>query len=400
VKLVLGALFLLFALPPVAVVVGGAVLWHYIDPITPAICMKLRDLLEPYGKKVARRPEDSFLLGFMLKQGVFIPLFSFYCLWSTLNHGLSWKLVYLFQLVRIGPYFTSFAYAYTLCHKEGHTKRIGMFKSEYWYFANVWNWWIGLFYGVMPSSFALGHTVNHHKYDNQEDDNVTTWDYPRDNFQHYVAYLPRWLAYHGNVSTVMQFYKEGETKLAGMMLVGTGFYWAFFGLFYRISPAFAVCYLGYPLIESSLLLSAINWAWHCFLDPDEDNIYGYSVTLFGSTPQTNILNEDYHVVHHQYPGAHWTEHPRLYEKHKEEYIKNQATMLNETHAVEIFFLSILKKYDVFAEKFVDLSGQLTMQQKEDLVKTRLRTCTWGPNANTIQAKKRQAAAEAQSKKTK
>ena len=35
-----------------------------------------------------------------------------------------------------------------------------------------------------------------------------------------------------------------------------------------------------------------------------------------------------------------------------------------------------------------MSGDLTLEQKEQLIKTRLQTCTWGPRANTIQAKTR------------
>jgi hypothetical protein len=34
----------------------------------------------------------------------------------------------------------------------------------------------------------------------------------------------------------------------------------------------------------------------------------------------------------------------------------QATIFNKTHAIEIFFFAILKKYDLFAERFEDLSG--------------------------------------------
>jgi hypothetical protein len=104
-------------------------------------------------------------------------------------------------VLRIGPYFMNFAYAYTLCHKEGHTK-VGMFNSLW--LQNVFNWWIGLFYGVMPSTFTYGHSRNHHAYNNDEADLVTTWDRPRDNFCNYLAYLPRWLLYHFNITAVFQ----------------------------------------------------------------------------------------------------------------------------------------------------------------------------------------------------
>ena len=34
-----------------------------------------------------------------------------------------------------------------------------------------------------------------------------------------------------------------------------------------------------------------------------------AITILNGT--INVLNEDAHVVHHQYPGTHWTNHPRL-----------------------------------------------------------------------------------------
>ena len=95
------------------------------------------------------------------------------------------------------------------------------------------------------------------------------------------------------------------------MVFGTSVFFGFVGFFAYFNPLFAVLYLVYPFFESALLLSAINWAWHCFLDPDADNDYASSITIFDGDERTNILNEDFHVVHHKYPGAHWALHPAL-----------------------------------------------------------------------------------------
>ena len=85
------------------------------------------------------------------------------------------------------------------------------------------------------------------------------------------------------------------------------------------------------------------------------------------------------MVHHQYPARHWTEHPALYKKHQPDYIKFKATMFRDTHVFELFFLMILKDYDQMADKFVDPSGSMSMEEKDALVKARLRCCLWGPN---------------------
>jgi len=382
----LGFLFLAISLPPVAIVVGTATLWYFIDPITGRVCGLFSKLLSKIGSKMTRNEVDGFMFPVLLLQGVFIPALFFWAYTDHMANNKELNLWYAFgyQLLRIGPYFTSFAYAYTLCHKEGHNQKIGLWKKPYSYaLSHAWNWWIGVFYGVMPSSFAYGHSQNHHTYNNDEDDTVTTWDRPRDSFLNYVRYLPRWCLYHVNISTYIQFSKEGKYDIANKVVGGTLFYASIFGFFFYQSPVFAVAYLGYPLIEACLLLSAINWSWHSFLDPDTTNIYAYSVTIFDGEENTNILNEDYHVVHHQYPGAHWTKHPALFEKHKQDYINNKATCFRQTHAMEIFFFAILKKYDLFADKFVDLSGEMSRDEIEALIKTRLRTCSWGTYENKV-----------------
>lgn len=379
-----GILFLVITLPPVACVVGTCTLWYYMDPIIGRVAPKVVDFIGSYLGFIVRKKEDHFLVATLLLQAVCVPLFCLYCFHQYTLHGFSASLAFLYHLVRIGPFFTNFAYAYTLCHKEGHTSRIGFFNSPYNYcLSHVWNWWIGIFYGVLPSTFAYGHSLNHHKWNNDEMDVITTWDRSRDSFWNYLRYLPRWVMYHSNISSIYTFYQEGNTNVVIKMIAGTVYYALVFGVILRASPLFALVYFAYPLGESILLLSCINWSWHCFLDPDINNVYASSITILEGESNTNILNEDYHVVHHQYPGAHWTQHPILYAKHKQDYIDKKATIFLKTHAMEIFFFAILQKYDLFADKWVDLSGTMTRQDKEDLIKTRLRTVSWGAHKNTI-----------------
>lgn len=380
----LGFLFLAFSLPFVGIVCGVAYVWYYVDPFTPKMCKAVVELLAPFSEKFMRNKADHFMVPTLMLQGMFIPLFFSFCLYQHVHYGFSPLLAFVYHLIRVGPFVSNFAYTYTLCHKEGHSSRIGMFAKPYSYvLKNVWNWWIGVFYGVVPSTFAYGHSLNHHTYNNDHDDVVTTWDRPRDNFFNYVRYVPRWLSYSLNLSTVVQFTKEKNYTVVGHMLMGSLYYTTFLAIFFKINPGFACVYLIYPLVEASLLLSAINWSWHSFLDPDTKNVYAHSVTIFNGPITSNVLNEDYHVVHHQYPGAHWTKHPALYEKHKQEYIDNVATCFDNTHAMELFFLAVSKQYEILADKFVDVGGKMTRDEIVSLIKTRLRTCSWGEYTNKM-----------------
>merc|ERR1712070_566578 len=145
-------------------------------------------------------------------------------------HGFSLAVWFFYHLVRIGPYFMNFAYVYTLCHKEGHTFT-GLYSKQYNnnpVMRNVFNWWIGLFYGVMPASFAFGHSINHHRYNNGPLDVISTSDKPRDSIVNYVCYIPRFMLYALNVSTIIQFCKEKNYQVAWKMFVGSFYYRVWF----------------------------------------------------------------------------------------------------------------------------------------------------------------------------
>ncbi|GAB5362832.1 hypothetical protein AAMO2058_000832600 [Amorphochlora amoebiformis] len=377
----LGACILFTLLPFVGTVVATAVLWDFLDRgctgrpldgVLMTFASWVNRATHDFNKQFVKHEADSYLLNAVVLLAIFIPGLWGFCLYSTITYGFSAYLCYVYHVIRIGPYFMNFAYVYTLCHKEGHS-RIGLFKQPYGrVLNNVFNWWIGLFYGVLPASFAYGHSINHHRYNNGPSDVVSTSDKPRDSFYNFLCYLPRWTGYAINLTTTLQFFRENNSRVAVKMITGSLYWFLFAYAVYLINPTFAFWYLVFPLGENILLLACVNWCWHAFLNPnDPEDEYVGSITIFDGP--INVLNEDFHVVHHQYPGAHWTNHPKLYDKHFQlkEYSKHVATVFKETHAFELFFLIILRKYDIMAEKFVLLEGTLTIDEKKALIKERL-----------------------------
>lgn len=376
VRFVCGWIMLCTIIPVVAIVVGTSVLWDCIDPITMRVASWINKATYTFNQRFVKHEADGFLVNAIVYFGVIIPSVFAWNAWYTVNHGFSLWLAFAYNVFRIGPYFMSFAYVYTLCHKEGHSI-VGQYKGI-WnsLFRNIFNWWIGLFFGVMPSTFAYGHTRNHHKYNNELEDIISIADAPRDSFHNFVAYVPRFSLYSINVSTVERFAKEGRYNGVAKMCFGTLYYAAFLYACFQVDFWFGVCYGLYPSLENIALLACVNWSWHAFMDPkDFDNEYAASTTILGD--MLNVLNEDYHVVHHMFPAAHWTQHPVLYKKHKQDYIDNRATIFQNTHVFELFFLIILKEYRKMAEKFVDLSGKLTVDEKEQIVIERLRAVRHG-----------------------
>eukprot|EP00756_Hemistasia_phaeocysticola_P014463 Hpha_TRINITY_DN15338_c0_g8::TRINITY_DN15338_c0_g8_i1::g.89038::m.89038 len=387
----LGCITGLLLFPLTATTVASTVLWDALDRgfrgrpqegVVMTMAKWVTKNTEALGKPFVRNPKDAFLVHIVFLLGIVVPSVFFYSFWRTLNHGFDPLYCFMYHVFRLGPYFMNFAYCYALCHKEGHSQ-LGLFKGIFRKpMGVVFNWWIGLFYGVMPSTFVYGHSINHHKYNNGPHDVISTSDKPRDNFRNFMCYLPRFILYAVNISTIAQFFREGNYKVCIRMLLGNAWWAAWFLTFASFSPQFAFWYIVFPIGENALLLSCINWTWHAFLNPDdpEDEFVG-SITILGGP--IDVLAEDFHVVHHQYPGAHWSTHEQRYQHHlaSGEYSKGPATVFKDTHAFEVFALVVLREYDELARKFVDMKGGMTHDEKKAILQQRLRACWWGPRRN-------------------
>ena len=167
---------------------------------------------------------------------------------------------------------------------------------------------------------------------------------------------------------------------------------------------FALWYVGYPFMEQVVLLMMANWSWHAFIDPDDpSNEEVLSTTILNG--QINVLNEDAHVTHHKYPGTHWSNTPRLLEKHRAEYdAQGYGSVFKNTHVFEVGGLCVAAEYSELAKRFVGFipeghedevlgvsanqrhllpeipSCPLPQKEVEELLKARLRHCWHGPRA--------------------
>mmetsp|Transcript_17865 Transcript_17865/g.50633 ORF Transcript_17865/g.50633 Transcript_17865/m.50633 type:complete len:521 (-) Transcript_17865:137-1699(-) len=417
ISFVCGAITLVVVGPPIGLVVFTSMIWEAIDrgfdggfvdsgkELTGFIFTKFIPWLEAkthtFNAKFVKRREDAYMMNCIVGYGVIIPAMFFACAYHAYRNGLSLPLAFVYHLIRIGPFFMNFAYVYTLAHKEGHSFN-GLFAkpyNDYFVLRNVFNWWIGMFYGVLPAVFAYGHSINHHRYSNGPYDVVTNSDKPRDNFFNWVAYIPRFLLYNVNISTTIQFANEKRWATVGKVIYGSVYFFVWVAIWaWAVGPAFALTYLAFPFFEAALLLAGVNWSWHAFFDPDEpDNEFIQSITILDGT--INVLNEDSHVVHHQYPGAHWTEHPKHLNKFWEQYMDRCGSVFQKTHTFEIFGMSVIRDYDGLAKKFVVAPNKnMTHEEKVVLMKKRLRGCWWGPRAQN-KAAAMQFTGEATQKKT-
>jgi len=320
-------------------------------------------------------------LFYMLLLSTWTPALFLVCAYTHMSQPaatatFSFGMCYCYHVLRMGPYFKFFAHAATLIHKEGHANKMtGLFKKPYGAVLNhVMEWWVAFFYGHVPENYRVGHVEVHHGEGNGFGDCTTTLHVDRDCGWAFFRYMADFAEFWSGFAVVEYFNqkmnngkhrvsKEKDVVDRQRQAMGmAAYYGAMLAVAVVVDPLFALCYLLFPHLETINYLSAINYTWHAFADPDDvDNEFVKSITILEG--HYNLFNEDYHVEHHLRPGAHWSKAAETYENRIDEYRDNKATIFRDTMEFELFFLVVLKEMDVLVEKFVDLSGKMTDADK-------------------------------------
>lgn len=375
VMLYLGTAILATAGPFVVLQVALCTLWEAVDRRTVnfiGLCSRASQALAAPCKFLVKNEADGFIVHLLVWLGAVLPAWFFYELYLSITVGFSWKRVMVYNLVRIGPMYMNFMYCYVMCHKEAHNYG-NLFVSPYNSFLKyVFNHWVGLFNGVVPGAFTYAHVYNHHKYDNCERDIISTAFRPRDEFSSWVRYVPEFFAYACNLSSVFAFWSEGRYRFVGGIILSTIWYVLFVGTCWFASPMFTLFTLIYAFVEANILLSVVNFVWHAFIDPDDpSNDYINSTTIIEGLNFT--LAEEYHVVHHQYAGAHWTQHSELYFKHMESYKACVPSVFYKQNIFEVFGMIVSKDYTKLAQIYYKpfLPKGITEEDLAQLLKKRL-----------------------------
>ena len=353
---VLGGTFAAVALPFVVVQIAITTAWGGLYSRFPRFLPRV----PAFGGALAADARDDWLLPWALWLAVVQPA-AWLWLGRWAGPAPSWALLLGFNVVRIGPMYSNFAHVYTLCHMEAHRRYQLWGRRGPWGYA--FNWWVGLYHGVLPGTFTASHLYNHHRFDNDVRDAYSTAGYPRDSIVSLLRYLVVWCFYATNLSTLYDFYKRRMPLWFCHTALGTAYYAGFVALaVHATSARWALWTIGYPLVEGNILLAVVNFTWHMFLE--EGNEYVNSTTIEQGTEF--IFSEEYHVVHHQAPGYHHTRYRAHYEKHRSKY----DLVFEKCNLFELGFTAIFRNYERLRGFVKDPTPETI-----DILKRRLR-CTW------------------------
>jgi len=126
---VAGVCLLALAGPPVGVVVFAAMIWEAIDrgfdggfvdsgrELTGFLFAKaipwLRESTQKFNERFVKRSDDAYMMNCIVAYGVMVPMMFFGCAYIAFhseNRMTPLWVLFVYHLVRIGPYFMNFAY--------------------------------------------------------------------------------------------------------------------------------------------------------------------------------------------------------------------------------------------------------------------------------------------------
>ncbi len=239
------------------------------------------------------------------------------------------------------------------------------FKKEYGLANYYLPWFIGLFFGQTPDTYASHHLGMHHRENNMEEDLSSTMHYQRDSLKDFLKYFLNFFLL-GILPLIQYFNKKNQTKLRNRIIKGEIFFIVLcVGLCFVNWPATVMVFI-LPFVLSRLIMMMGNWAQHSFVDAeDPGNHYKNSITCINTKYNKKCWNDGYHISHHIRPAMHWTEHPEHLRTNIDEYTKNKALIFEDAEFLYVWKNLMAKNYSKLADKLINL--QDTFGSKEEAI---------------------------------
>ena len=290
-------------------------------------------------------------------------------LYSPLLTGNIWWAWAGFHLILclavfLGPYTL-------MLHNTSHRP---FFKRDY----NNWNkyipWVLAPFMGQSPDLYFIHHMGMHHNEGNMPEDKSSTMPFQRDSIFGFLHYYLRFL-FIGVLELAQYFFSKKRSSMGVQAARKEFSYWLFLGLmctFVNLGATVAVFIL--PLIIIRLAMMSGNWGQHAFVDPDEpNNDYKSSITCINSGYNRQCFNDGYHIGHHLVPNMHWTDMPVEFQENIQKYADNQSLVFEGLDFQIVWFLLMIKRYDVLAKHLVNINGNTFASDEEAIAIMKKRT---------------------------
>ena len=277
-----------------------------------------------------------------------LPLAAF-VLWYMEN--TFWNLV-IFGGLHLFMWFTAMDTYVLQLHCISHRKVFKSFLAPvlYHYFVSI----LGPLFGETPETYYVHHIGMHHAYNNHFQDLSCTLPYVRDSFVDWLKYYGSFMVIHPQLFKL--FYGRNN-KLLARFFVGEGSWLLvmLYNLAARPMPTFIVMVLPVLIMRGGMM--AGNWGQHAFINPKEPTTnLGHSVNIVDSAYNRRCFNDGYHIMHHLYPQAHYTELPQLFCKDLKVLAEHECIVFSHPKwdFAAIWFHLMIKDYDTLARHYVNI----------------------------------------------
>ena len=180
--------------------------------------------------------------------------------------------------------------------------------------------WLSVFYGYPTFAWIPTHNLNHHRFLNREGDATITWRYSRRNTWLVASTYFFVSAYWQNavVDTFTQkaratrpgLYRQIVAQKVTVVLAHASLFALAVGrLGWRAGATAYACGFGASAAMGLWGMIFFNYIQHVHCDPW--SAHNHSRNFVSPLANWLVFNSGLHTVHHEHPGAHWSELPAL-----------------------------------------------------------------------------------------
>jgi beta-carotene hydroxylase len=188
-----------------------------------------------------------------------------------------------------------------IAHNHNH---LGIWKSDF--LNGITDYWITLFYGYPAFAWIPTHNMNHHVYNNKEQDYTATYKISENNNLLTLLAYPTYsgmVQQKANVEYVKSLWIKDRKKWVHCMLQVSALV-----LFYAVALFLnwkkALLYIIIPHQVGLNAVLVFNYIQH--VHANEDSAFDHSRNVVGWGMNAFLFNNGFHTVHHMYPKKHWS----------------------------------------------------------------------------------------------
>lgn len=358
---------------------GMGASWHHaLKPVLQPIYNwmerhpKLRDFASKY---IYQRPihADYFAQSILVLLSWVLP-FGYCVIQQRLNGTLSWWQVYFYYCMWVGIRGGTLGGAYSLAHREGHNPNFykpAIANSVGNLFENL----LGPFFGNVPYNFSTSHIYLHHFLQAGSQDSFYQFDMDRTSWKDFMVFLHRITLHCLGISSVLIMYRRGLGEQWKKLARGMVSYLIVYPLaIYLLTGSWSFVFFMYvqPFIGMTFFLSFMNFAFHAFVDYDDE---GKPIGCVNSTcivdGNDDYFGEDDHMAHHYATHVYWRDLPEYRKTKVEEFKKYNAMVFHTVSIVELAILILFKQWERLADFYVQFNDEPAKEgrlSEEELIK--------------------------------